>query len=303
MSAVAQQVEIVEAPHPITVSAYYSTPLISPDGNLIACSQERYKGICLMNVDGTNVRTLCEHAGAGWGFEWSPDGKYIAARINQLEPDSIHKMTTVEVIDVQDGTSILVMPLEKSAAIGLPQWSSNVVYFSTKQGIKSSAVQKSSSGKDLKLTKLSKPNVRYRTARGIVLEDLGAKRVLKSPGGREILSSVWSPTGDKIAIEVVGRPSLYVMSADGSNMIELDAKGERPRWLNDSYLVYMVTEDDGHRLLAGSICLAKSDGSSKVNLTPDLNKIALYPSASSNGTIVFSTEDGMIYVMKVRVGE
>jgi len=300
-SAVAQQVEIVEAPHPIILSGNHVSPLLSPDGRTIAFSQQGYKGIYLMNVDGTNIRTLCEHAGAGWGFEWSPDGRYIAARINQFEPDSVRKKTTIEVIDVESGESILVMPFQKSMNIGLPRWSNNVVYFSTRQGIKYNAVQKSSSGKGLKLKKISKPNVRYSTAGEIMMEDRGTKRVLKSPGGREILSAVWSPSGDKIAIEVVGRPSLYIVNSNGSSVTELDAKGERPRWLNDSYVVYMVTEDDGHRLLAGNIYLAKSDVSEKTNLTANLNKIALYPSASPDGKIVFNTEDGMIYVMRIRI--
>jgi hypothetical protein len=102
-------------------------------------------------------------------------------------------------------------------------------------------------------------------------------------------------------MEVVGRPSLYALIADGGHVIELDVRGERPRWMDNSNLVYMVTDDDGHRLTSGSIYVARSDGTAKANLTADLNKIALYPSASSDGTIAFNTEDGIIYVMKVKV--
>jgi len=61
----------------------------------------------------------------------------------------------------------------------------------------------------------------------------------------------------------------------------------------------MITEDDGYRLLNSDIVVSKFDGTESGIVTNDFDTPAKYPSATQDGTILFTGTDNKIYIMKV----
>jgi Tol biopolymer transport system component len=94
--------------------------------------------------------------------------------------------------------------------------------------------------------------------------------------------------------------NMYVMNADGTGLIDL-GKGYRPQWAPDGeYLVYMITQDDGHQLLASDLYVIRCDGREKTQLTATTDKLEMNPSWSGGKKIAFDVmHEGAIYVLEI----
>ncbi|HEX9829378.1 MAG TPA: hypothetical protein VGB10_04125 [Bacteroidota bacterium] len=297
----AQNVRIVSPPERLPLP-FASVAKISPTGEYISFSGERFNKLFISNTEGSSYSELCSHAAAGWGHTWSPDGQFIALRANHHEEKT--KRVAVEMIDVANKIALPVTDwLSSRARLSLPEWSAtNVFSYSTSSGIQVRRAEIDDSTVTIATVEPGQISLRLWSVDALEVRDgmkLQAVRPFRQ--SRQVLSSAWSPERNISAVEFSGRPSLYVVSEDGKTPHLVDAKGEYPCWINDRYVVYMVTEDDGYKILSGDIWIADKDGKMKKKLTEGLNEIALYPSASKDGTIVFTTESGSVYKMKVAV--
>ena len=100
--------------------------------------------------------------------------------------------------------------------------------------------------------------------------------------GERYINLEVSPDGTKLVFEVVGG-HFYIMNTDGSGLKDLGI-GYRPQWSpNSQYLVYMVTEDDGHRYSKSDLYIIKTDGTEKTRLTRTENIIEMNPTWSPDG--------------------
>jgi Tol biopolymer transport system component len=118
-----------------------------------------------------------------------------------------------------------------------------------------------------------------------------------SPSGDDkYFGGVLSPDGKYVAF--TGLVSgLYVAPVDGSGPPVNLGPGVNPSWMPDgSGVVYSVTEDDGHNLVAGDLFLASVDGSNISNLTQGSPQIEQNPSVSPDGTHIAFESGGMIHV-------
>lgn len=91
----------------------YGEPRWSPDGTRIAFYSP-YRGILIMNSDGTQMRSLKETAGQGVTPDWSPDGKRIVFASQRSVRWQLY------VIDVEDGNMVQLTDLPRASC---PRWS------------------------------------------------------------------------------------------------------------------------------------------------------------------------------------
>jgi len=300
----AQNVRVVNPPERLPLPSA-SVATVSPDGSRIAFSGEKFQKLFVADSEGVGIHELCSHAAAGWGHRWSPDGRFIAVRVNH--PEQHTKRVGLEILDLETQKEIPVTDILPSRSrLSLPQWDAAhgkaQLSYTTRSGLEFKQIVFDDSTVSVSNVDRQAASFSRWSTDGLEIHAASkVQRVRPFRQPRTVLNSAWSPDRKASAVEFSGRPSFYVIPADGKTPLLIDQKGESPCWLNDRFVVYMVTEDDGYRITSGNIWIADKEGKVKKNLTEGLNEIALYPSAAKNGTIVFTTESGAVYKMKVAV--
>ena len=271
-------------------------PVWSPDGSQIAFTRARYAGIWLADADGSGVRQLTDAEGAGFGFQWSPDGAALVARAARV--DGPRRYHTATVYDAATGAAEALTE-ERASMPALPRWA----------GPAHVAL-----GLDGRLDVLAAGPEAARTAvpdaplalplpeAGLAVADpaSGAFRRLDPLGGATLLNVTPSPDGRRVAFEAMGG-NLYVMALDGSDLVDL-GPGHRPTWSPDGrWVAFTVTEDDGHAYTAADLVAARADGSARVALTQTPDRLEMNPSWSPDGgRIAFDDAvDGALYALPV----
>ena len=108
-----------------------------------------------------------------------------------------------------------------------------------------------------------------------------------------------SPDGKRVAFFAAGK-GIVIIDLRGQ-MLAMLGNYEMPCWYNNDYLVAQNTKDDGHQFTASQIVLLKSDGTYKAELTKP-SSMAMQPTCGG-GRIVYSTIDGLLYEMQIKIYE
>lgn len=275
----------------------FMRPLWSPDGRWLAFSESGYRGIWVLWLATGEIRQVTAEPGSGYGFRWARYRNAIAARISRYQ--AYKPLNEVMIFDIESGVARVISG-EPTRLRGLPQWSTDdreIVILAKNE------VQRFPSGLPAaEIHSSATPPVYLKNGK-IVIEEAGrqASQVIDPPAGRRYINLSISPDQQKIAVEEVGG-SLWVMNIDGSAPVDLGV-GYRAGWSPDSrYLVYMISEDDGHSYIASDLYVIGSDGSGKTNLTQTPGRIEMNPAWSPDGArIAYDVyEEGAIYVAEVR---
>ncbi len=277
---------------------FFMSPVWSPDGSMIAFTNAGYKGLWIINLQTKNVKLITDETAAGFAFKWSANSKTILTRVARYE--GIRRYNAVKIFNVETGESILLTDY-KTMMPGLPEFASEdekvFMYGQNNLEIFDSGIE---AEPDRKLN--SSPKIVYLRDDKIAAEDLTTNQleIFEPVKGERVLNLQVSPDGNKVGFEIIGG-NMYVMNIDGTGLTNL-GRGYRPKWSPDSqYIVYMITEDDGHQILASDIYTIKTDGNEKTNLTNSDNKLEMNPDWSRDGKqIAFDVlDEGAIYIMEV----
>jgi hypothetical protein len=269
-------------------------PVISPDSRLIAYSAENFNGVFVHNRSDSSSVELCSHLGSGWGMRWM-DSSRLLVRSTQDATDPRQRAMGLELIDVVSRKEVAVVPFALQNRIEVPQ-----------QTPSGKIVLRNHQTLSLLEPPLLSPKLRtpQRSERDWTFEGekiISSAKSYSTPGNRELLSLVWSSDSVNALVELAGRPSLYLFTRTSGKFRLLAEKGERPSWgTRDSY-VYMQTDDDGHAIIKGEIFIASVNSGKKQNLTEGFLGVALNPSIASDGTLVFNTPSGELFLMKVEI--
>ncbi len=266
----------------------------SPDESApsIAFTTEDLRGLWVKRIDTGEVTALSDEASAGFGFEWSPAGNAIVARVSRF--DRRRRLDSIKIFGLADGSEHQVTEFGK-ALRSVPRWSGD-----------GTAILMLADGE---LRRHATPAAPAKTVSGAVYpRTLYADNQIRvdrpdspTPAKLEgtILNLVQSPDGRKIAFELLGG-DLLVADVDGSNRIAL-GRGHRPAWSPDSrWIVFMVTEEDGHRITGSELAVAGLDG--RVDpLTHTAEIHEMNPSWSPTGDLVTYDFAGKIYALPVSI--
>jgi Tol biopolymer transport system component len=165
---------------------------------------------------------------------------------------------------------------------GLPQWTdgNRQIALFANRGLEFFPVTENA---DQKAQAAFKRSLVFTSAQGLVVLPAGAttQRLLQPVKG-EVVNAALSPDGTSIVFEMI-YGHLYACKIDGSALLDL-GRGERPQWSPDGgKIAFMISSDDGHRLLGADIFLVRPDGSAKINLTNSTDRLEMNCTWSPDG--------------------
>ncbi len=280
-------------PMKLLITGHAQGPKISADGKLIAFSREHYNSVEVFDLVTKEQRTICTHLGSGWGMVWL-NNETIIARSTQEGVSFRDRKMGLELIDVKTGRESVIIPFAAANRIEVPRKSSsgNVAAWN------SGTMILIDTDKIVKWGDLPADEAVASSEQG---EILMGKESLRAPTNRALLSLVWSPDGSKALIELLGQPSLYILDRATQEFQSVAQRGEHPVWVNNDLYAYMETTDDGHDILTGDIFVASSVDGKRQSLTAQFDRVALTPTASVDGTIVFGTTTGELFIIQLPI--
>jgi Tol biopolymer transport system component len=274
---------------------YFMNPVWSPAGDKIAFSEMQYRGLWIINPDGSDMEQLSDEIAAGFGLQWSPDGGAIVSRVAKYE--GWRRYNAVKLFETATKQSRLLSDY-RTFMPGLPQWAEGnrkvFMFDGGKLEILGTGLPPVSGSQ-----MMTPEPVAFLCNGKIAAGALADHKVMEPVAGKQYLNLVLSPDRQQVAFEVKGG-NLHVMNLDGSGLRDL-GPGNRPHWSPDSrYLVYMIPRDNGHDFVSSELFIVSSDGGEKTQLTHTPYRVEMDPSWGSNNRIVYDTyEEGDLYLIEL----
>ena len=274
-------------------------PKWAPDGEHIAFSTPQYRGLYLLSrASGfQKMRRLTEEAAAGYAYRWSPDGRYIVARIARF--DQAHRLDALHWFGIKDNKDKDLTGFVKDAP-GLPQWMGGV---GTVAYYKGDRIHRLSSGINDTTESIqgASRNVFIADHKLIITNAGGAiLHQLNPVPGTRYHRAVLSPNDEKIAFQASG--NIYLMNSNGTGLQEI-GRGNSPVWSpGGTCLAYEVGIDDGHQYIASDIHAYNLQKNEAINLTSGFGQLAVQPDWAPDGSsLIFTTlDEGTIYTIDIQ---
>lgn len=273
----------------------YMQPVYSPDGKKIAFTGSSYKGLWIMNSDGSDIQNISDEFAAGYRVQWSFDSNALLSRVAKFEEH--RRFNAVKIFNLKTAKTDQITEFV-SLMPGIPVWNAlnNEVIFPSGKALETRA-----SGKNSDFPKSGTRLTVFEYMDKIVVSssDKNVLVYLDPIPGSQYLKPAASRDGSKIAFEVIGG-NMFVMNADGSNLVDLGT-GFSPSFSGDgAKIIYMISEDDGHQFTASDIYSINIDGSNKQNLTNTPELLEMHPDSSpTESKVVYDViNDGAIYQLE-----
>jgi Tol biopolymer transport system component len=258
---------------------YFMHPVWSPHGDRLALAGANYQGLWIIDRQGGEPQQISDQLGAGFGPVWSPDAGRIATRVITVE--NKRRLSAIAVYDLEKATATELTEYKKD--LGIPHWIDEgrklLVPTDGKTTVLEApgAMGSSSSADELIL--------HLRDGAMVLKQWPGEQEQILRPVEGNILWAILSPDKGRIVFEESGT-QLYSVRTDGTGLVEL-GRGERPCWSPDgTWIVCMVTEDDGYRILASDIYAVSLDGTQRVAITQTPNRLEMNPTWSPDGRMI-----------------
>ncbi len=271
-----------------------SGPKWSPDGQWIAYSLAKGKGIGIVRADGSLRRVLTCEPGSGHRFSWAPDGSGIAFRTTP-EADAprrhVIRVVTMENGEIEHSSGVeadLQPPVWQAGPEGM-RWVSH----SPGCGMVAGPWQKLSRMELSGAAQTVTPPLLAAHSRSIWLHAEGSAPLRKLSGDFG-LNPVWNRQGTRFAFDA--RDVVAVSSPEAQDGPQMLFAGQHPAWSPDGrWIAYQLTRDHthtaedtrqhtadtlphlhddktNHRIVDSElwICAADGDGRRQLTFTPDL---------------------------------
>ena len=274
---------------PIMESEDGCLPIMSPTGDYLILAGNDTQGLKKYDLATKKLTTLTTEKAVG--VQISSDGSTVVYRSKNYEGKL--RYTSLKSIQLETG--------EKEELIKNTRDLEGV---NVKQGTvlavnKGKMVSKRVSGEKLESIPVA-PSIKDGQ---LYITEKGKTRLL-SPAGTNV-NYLWpsvSPDGKKLLYYVMDQGQAYVSNSDGTNPVSLGIL-RAPKWMGNDWVVGMVDYDNGEVVTSSEIVGVAADGTQRTVLTDD-SVIALYPSASADASkIVYTTNDGKVFLMKIETNK
>ncbi|MEA3285767.1 MAG: hypothetical protein U9Q77_00120 [Candidatus Marinimicrobia bacterium] len=272
---------------------FYMAPQWSPNGDQVAAAGPSYTGLFLIDFPSGVAIQLSNAYSAGYGFAWSHSGTRIASRIAHF--DNMLRTNTLVSFNTEDYSTQLISE-PRTRMTGTPLWSTtdSHVYLTNADKFESFHANNS------RTTSLSE-SLFYVKDGQLLHRDTAGNNDRTLPVNQDnITSYAVSPDGSRIVYSTSGQ-KLWIANSDGSGQHSLGS-GIAPDWSPDSkWIVFMLTEDDGHTMLGSELYLLDTDTETRLNISNTPDQLEMHPDWSPDGSwIVFDTEGrGQLFIQQV----
>lgn len=267
--------------------SYLLSGVIPGTGQLLVAGSG-YTGLMLLDTRKGSLQVITGDAGAGYEPAATADGKKILYRSDTFTDNM--KYSSVYSYDIATGSRELLV--DKGRDVLPPAVSGNAVLLKSESGMKveqAGPVLKSGSDGSFVVIEEMMP-VLYRG---------GERKALMPNGDGFYIWASLSPDGTRILYNYQGRGT-YICDTEGRIIHDL-GRINAPRWFSDRLVIGMDDRDDGHRITSSELVYYSLKDKRSVVFTSTPDRSEMFPFAAGNRHIAFCTDNGEIYLMKVRV--
>lgn len=291
----AQSIFQFRKPAPLLETAYSEyamQPKWSPDGSRVAFTGANYQGIFVYTLSSKTIQKITDAPSAGFELSWSPDSKKIAARVSRFEKG--FRLNAITVFNLQNHKSELLNTF-RPGSMSPPRWTSDnqQIYYVSKNRLRFAATQSQPFSK-------KSTSAYFAKASNIIVKQTDAReKIIYTLPGQEIINLVAAPDAKKYVFETADG-NMYVIHADGGNLLNLGL-GDSPAWSPDGkYIVYSITKDDGHDFTESDLYIISTDGRIKQNITKS-ERLEMHPDWSPDGKAIVYDDyrDGILYILSI----
>lgn len=277
----------------------YENPKWSPDGSMIAFTNEGYDNLYIVGSKGGMQKRISSLNGVGYGYSWSADANEILVRDTRWEtaPDGIVRLHAIHAVNL-NGTSLKLTEdaeyMQPAAWRYSPAGRKSIVApdakitsaVSTLKAIPSKRAKAVSEAPSSKVSFIADGESLW------AVDNAGQKTKIYN---KEAYCPVLSPDGKKVAFNAID--DVCIMNIDGTGLKKL-TRGFNPSWVNNSQIIIERTTDDGHTYTSGDLYLIDTASAAEKKITSTTGVIEMQPSVSADGTKVafISFTDGQLYV-------
>ncbi len=267
--------------------SYLLTGVVPGTGYLLVAGGG-YNGLSLLDIRRGTLRRVTDEPGAGYEPAVTADGKKIIYRSDSYSDNM--KFSSVFSYDITTGARNVLM--ENGRDVPSPAVAGNSVLLKSEEVMKveQAGPELKSGGSGLFLVIEEMMPVLYRD---------GERKALMPNGDGFYIWASLSPDATMILYNYQGRGT-YICDLSGNVMHDL-GRINAPRWFNDRLVIGMDDKDDGHRITSSELVYYSLGDRKRVSLTSTPDRSEMFPFATGNRRIAFCTDNGEIFIMKVRI--
>jgi Tol biopolymer transport system component len=261
-----------------------------PGSRFLLVTEEGYAGLCLLDSKGGKIRQISSDAGAGYEPAVTEDGKSVIYRSDTFSEQK--KYTSLYKYDLETGKTATLMDKERGVLPAAVSGNRVLIKSDNRSSVETSGSELPKGGGDDVF---------------IVIEDLvpvlyagGERKPLRPNGEGYYIWASLSPDKSKIVYSFQGL-NTFICNREGRILYDA-GRINAPKWLNDNIIIGMDDKDDGHRVVSSEIVYYSLPAEKRIYLTDTGNRSEMYPFPVSGGKkLAFCTDEGEIYMMKIRV--
>lgn len=283
LSSMSAQIADVESVTPLLkgVESEMHHPVLSADGSQLMFSESNFSGLRLYNFNDNVVVKVSSEARAGFDATFSVDGSQIYFVTQTLEGN--RNMRQAKCYDIATKHTVELTPKARmvSSPVALKKG-----YATTVNGT-------------LVVTDSKSTRVRTEGTQLFIAKNGVEKAYTPVEGSAGYIWSSLSPDGTKVMFFAAGH-GIVITDLNGK-VLANPGNYETPVWYGNNHIVAMNATNDGHNYRSSQIVIVKADGSEMQALTKP-ESMTMTPTASfAAGKIVYSTIDGRLYQMNIKL--
>lgn len=263
---------------------------VMPGSRYLLIAGEGYAGLSILDTRRGRIRVISSDPGAGYEPAVTADGSRVLYRADSFENN--RKYTSVYSFDTGSGAKVLMADRERGVLP--PVVAGDAILLKS----------------DAMMRVVQSGNVLLKGTGGetfLVIEEMmpvlyrGEERKPLMPNGDGYY--IWaslSPDGSMILYNYQGSGT-YISDTSGKVLHDL-GRINAPKWLGNTIVVGMDDRDDGHMITSSELVYYSLPGRKRMLLTDTQNRSEMFPFPFAGGKkIAFCTDNGEIYVMKIKV--